>query len=344
VRMWPTAPPQLALTEFSSSTGGHTAPGSPRTINGVVYRFPAVPDLGDDVCRTGSACNPRHAWRADIPVTTIQAAYPQLGTLQSIDVTQRNGLGEFGGRVEQVVLRGSSGNVTLTGDQFRAAFTDAGVYSRWFSISGGTVYAGGAVNPQSTGYWLVSAQGEVLAFGAAQKFGDLAAMRLNQPIVGMARTPSGAGYWLVASDGGIFSYGDATFYGSTGAMRLNRPVVGMEPTAAGYWLVASDGGIFSYGDAVFRGSTGAITLNRPVTGMSATPGGQGYTLIASDGGTFNFGNAAFHGSLPGIGVSATAVALSHTASGLGYYVFTSSGGVYPFGDAPAITSAAGAGD
>ena len=87
-----------------------------------------------------------------------------------------------------------------------------------------------------------------------------AAMRLNQPIVGMAATPTGNGYWLVASDGGIFTFGDARFYGSTGGIRLNRPIVGMAatPTGNGYWLVASDGGIFTFGDARFYGSTGGM--------------------------------------------------------------------------------------
>jgi hypothetical protein len=89
----------------------------------------------------------------------------------------------------------------------------------------------------------------------------MGAVRLNQPIVGMAATPSGNGYWLVAADGGIFSFGDAPFYGSTGAIHLNEPIVGMSPTPTGrgYWFVARDGGIFAYGDAPFRGSDVGLT-------------------------------------------------------------------------------------
>ncbi|MCZ7527377.1 MAG: S8 family serine peptidase [Acidimicrobiia bacterium] len=84
----------------------------------------------------------------------------------------------------------------------------------------------------------------IFAFGDAGFFGSTGAIRLNQPIVGMAATPSGSGYWLVASDGGIFAFGDAGFFGSTGAIRLNQPIVGMAatPSGSGYWLVASDGG------------------------------------------------------------------------------------------------------
>lgn len=41
-----------------------------------------------------------------------------------------------------------------------------------------------------------------------------AALRLNQPVVGMAATPSGHGYWQVARDGGLFTFGDAPFLGA----------------------------------------------------------------------------------------------------------------------------------
>jgi hypothetical protein len=126
--------------------------------------------------------------------------------------------------------------------------------------------------PPPVGYWLVASDGGVFSFGDASFYGSTGAIRLAQPVVGMAPTPTGRGYWLVASDGGVFSFGDASFYGSTGAIRLAQPVVGMAPTPTGkgYWLVASDGGVFSFGDASFYGSTGAIRLAQPVVGMAAS--------------------------------------------------------------------------
>ncbi|MDP9403793.1 MAG: S8 family serine peptidase [Actinomycetota bacterium] len=160
----------------------------------------------------------------------------------------------------------------------------------------------GPVSPPAplsgNGYWLVASDGGIFAFGDARFSGSTGAIRLNQPIVGMAPTPSGNGYWLVASDGGIFAFGDARFSGSTGAIRLNQPIVAMAatPSGNGYWLVASDGGIFAFGDARFSGSTGAIKLNQPIVGMAATPSGNGYWLVASDGGIFAFGDARFSGS------------------------------------------------
>ncbi|HUR22414.1 MAG TPA: Calx-beta domain-containing protein [Acidimicrobiales bacterium] len=189
--------------------------------------------------------------------------------------------------------------------------------------------------PPPRGYRLVARDGGIFAFGSAPFLGSTGAIRLNQPIVGMASTPTGNGYWLVASDGGIFAFGDATFRGSTGAIRLNRPIVAMAstPTGNGYWLVASDGGIFAFGDAAFRGSTGAITLNRPIVGMASTPSGNGYWLVASDGGIFAFGDARFFGSTGAITLNRPIVGMASTPSGSGYWLVASDGGIFAFGDA-----------
>ena len=348
-----TANGAVALTEFSSSTGGYSAGGA----------FPAVVDDGD-----ATPSNPNHDWTARVPVADIQVAYPAIGTLQSVDVTRRNGLGDLGGRVLELVLRGDRGSQVLTGADFRR-FT--GVRSDWFRVTNnasggiagywvlggdGGVFSFGAARfhgsmggrklnrpivglaatPSGQGYWLVASDGGIFAFGDAVFRGSTGAIRLAKPIVGMAPTPSGQGYWLVASDGGVFAFGDAVFRGSTGAIRLAKPIVGMAPTPSGqgYWLVASDGGVFAFGDAAFRGSTGAITLNRPIVGMAPTPSGNGYWLAASDGGVFGFGDATFVGSLPGIGASGTARAVVGVASGVGYLIATDAGRVHAFGDAP----------
>ncbi len=190
------------------------------------------------------------------------------------------------------------------------------------------------------GYWLSASDGGIFTYGHAAFLGSTGAIRLNQPIVGMASTPDDGGYWLVASDGGIFTFGDAAFFGSTGAIRLNRPVVGMAatPDGAGYWLVASDGGIFTFGDAAFFGSTGAIRLNRPVVGMAATPDGDGYWLVASDGGIFTFGDAAFFGSTGAIRLNQPIVGMAATQNGDGYWLVASDGGIFTFGDAAFLGS------
>jgi SpoIID/LytB domain protein len=105
----------LAHTEFSSSTGGWTAGGT----------FPAVPDEGD-------TRSPYHDWQASVPVSSIEATFPTLGSLQSVDVVQRNGLGDFGGRVVTIALRGSAASVSLSGADFAGRF---GLRSDWFLVN-----------------------------------------------------------------------------------------------------------------------------------------------------------------------------------------------------------------
>jgi SpoIID/LytB domain protein len=312
----------VAATQYSASTGGNTNPGT----------FPAVPDPGDSVCVPG-ACNPNHTWTATVPVSSIQSAWPQLGTFESLSITGRNGDGEWGGRVTAITLIGSAQNVSLTGDQFAAAL---GLKSSWFTTNTtlSSPAVGMAATPDANGYWVTASDGGVAAFGDAVFEGSAAGLALTQPVGGMAPTPNDQGYWEVASDGGVFSYGNASFYGSTGNLVLNKPVVGMAatPDGRGYWLVASDGGVFSYGDAHFYGSTGSMVLNKPVVGMAATPDGRGYWLVASDGGIFAFGDAAFYGSMGGTVLNRPVVGMAAVAGG-GYRLVASDGGIFDFGDA-----------
>ncbi|MCA1841983.1 MAG: hypothetical protein LC792_02085 [Actinobacteria bacterium] len=191
-----------------------------------------------------------------------------------------------------------------------------------------------ASSAPTNGYWFVAADGGIFSYGDSGFFGSTGALKLNQPIVGMAPTPTGRGYWFVAADGGVFSFGDAGFYGSTGKLKLNRPIVGMAPTPSGrgYWFVASDGGIFSFGDAQFYGSTGAIKLAKPIVGMAATPTGRGYWFVASDGGIFSYGDAQFFGAAAGKARSPI-VSMTSSPTGKGYYLASADGTVFSFGDA-----------
>jgi hypothetical protein len=202
------------------------------------------------------------------------------------------------------------------------------------SVSAATATQAAALMPNGQGYWEVSPQGAVKAFGQAVNYGSMAGQSLNALIVGMAATSDGGGYWLVASDGGIFAFGDATFDGSAGAIHLNEPIVGMaaSPNGHGYWLVASDGGIFSYGGAPFLGSTGALHLNKPIVGMAADPQTGGYWLVAADGGIFSFG-APFDGSTGALNLNKPIVGMSSMANGQGYRFVAADGGVFSFGSA-----------
>jgi hypothetical protein len=83
-----------------------------------------------------------------------------------------------------------------------------------------------AATADGRGYWLVSSDGGIFAFGDARFYGSLGSAHLNGPIVGLASTADGRGYWMVASDGGVFGFGNAHFYGSAATAGL-RTVVGI---------------------------------------------------------------------------------------------------------------------
>ena len=120
---------------FSSSSGGYTTPS---TSPG----FPPVPDDGDDV-----SINPYTTWQTSIPVTAVEAMWPQIGTLTQITVTKRNGYGADGGRVLEMAIVGTAGRVTRTGDEFRLAFD---LRSNWFSVRGDL--CSGRIEPEITGF------------------------------------------------------------------------------------------------------------------------------------------------------------------------------------------------
>ncbi|MGH9029586.1 MAG: SpoIID/LytB domain-containing protein, partial [Acidimicrobiales bacterium] len=227
----------VATTQYSASTGGYTAPGT----------FAAVVDAGDSVCEDG-VCNPYHQYDVTIPVSAITSKFAQLGTLESVDITQRNGFGDFGGRVLQMALVGSGGSVSLTGDQFASDFASFGLdhvaLSDWFDV---TSEPSGGVG----GYWLGAADGGVFSFGNATFHGSMGGQHLDAPVVAMAGTADRDGYWLGAADGGVFSFGDAKFYGSLPEVAEPGGAVDILPTDTGdgYLIVTADGRAVAFGDA-----------------------------------------------------------------------------------------------
>ncbi len=110
---------RTAFTQFSASSGGWTSAGS-------VPYLPAKEDPYD-----GWDGNYVHDWSLTVDAGKLERSYPSIGTLQRIRVTDRDGNGEWQGRVTSIVLDGSSADVTITGDAFRWAY---GLRSNWFSI------------------------------------------------------------------------------------------------------------------------------------------------------------------------------------------------------------------
>jgi SpoIID/LytB domain protein len=111
-----------AFTQFSASNGGWSKAGSQPYLVARQDSWDAVD-------------NPVHSWRIRITQGQLGTAFPQAGTVRSVEVRTRNGLGEWGGRVEQVVISGTRGTVTTTGAAFRTAL---GLRSDWWKITGST--------------------------------------------------------------------------------------------------------------------------------------------------------------------------------------------------------------
>ncbi len=106
-----------AFTQFGSSSGGWLSKGSrPYLV--------AKADKYDNY-----SGNPVHTWHTTVTRGAIQRAWPRLGTLKRTVVTQRDGHGDWYGRVERLTLDGSKANVVVTGDEFRSRF---GLRSSWF--------------------------------------------------------------------------------------------------------------------------------------------------------------------------------------------------------------------
>ncbi|WP_203336885.1 SpoIID/LytB domain-containing protein [Nocardioides limicola] len=108
-----------AFTQYSSSNGGHAAPGT------VPYQ------VGKADSFDGVAINPNHDWTVSIARPAVRAAWPGLGRPQRIIVTRRDGEGQWGGRVVEVRLVGDQGSRTVTGHDFRMVL---GLRSTYFAF------------------------------------------------------------------------------------------------------------------------------------------------------------------------------------------------------------------
>jgi stage II sporulation protein D len=124
-----------AFTQFSSSNGGYSTAGSQPYLV-------AKADPWD-----GATANPMHSWSANLPVSALESRYPALGRFLRLKVIQRDGRGEWGGRVQSVVLEGvdragHATSVNATGDgiyfsRMFGSYSD-GLRSSWWKITNGT--------------------------------------------------------------------------------------------------------------------------------------------------------------------------------------------------------------
>jgi hypothetical protein len=362
-----TAGDTLVTLSIPQATPGNSA--SP--VTGYQYRYgPTASGYGSwtDVPSSELATNP-----ISLPVTGLTN-----GTTYSFEVRACAGsvCADYPAVEATPVAPVSTRPVTLPVQVTDIPFAMIGADGGYFN-HGGAVFANSLVGEHidtraivggapagTTGYWMVTSNGTVYAFGtAATNFPQ--SYQIQGTVVGMASTPDGGGYWIATNTGNVYAYGNAVNYGGvsiygitglSGSHPLNAPIVGIAalPDGQGYYLVAADGGVFNFGAAQFHGTTydygitglsGPHPLNAPIVGMAVTPGGNGYILIGADGGVFNFGSAQFQGSTYSLGLTGLSGpyplakpvvggAFGPTVDGVqSYYLFAADGGVFNFGSA-----------
>lgn len=194
-----------AFTEFSSSNGGWSSDG------GKPYLVPQQ-DPYD-----GIAANPNHTWRTSISVSSIQSNWPSIGTFTQLRITARDGNGEWGGRVRQLVVEGTQGSVTISGFTFQARF---GLKSEWFKpdqtvsapafprdLSGDGLGDVVAVHGTSGALWLYRGKGDgTLTSATAVNSSDWRVMRLVFT-AGTWNSDRSADVMAVWPDGSLYVYG-----------------------------------------------------------------------------------------------------------------------------------------
>jgi SpoIID/LytB domain protein len=131
------------FAEFSSSNGGWSTSGSASYLQ-------AHADPWD-----GAVANPVHSWTALLPVSALEHRYPQIGTLLRVRIVTRDGNGDWGGRVQQVLVEGTAGTANATGGGLYLASSwpasSTGLRSNWFHVVGATAGSTGTTGSGSTG-------------------------------------------------------------------------------------------------------------------------------------------------------------------------------------------------
>jgi stage II sporulation protein D len=109
----------VALTQFASSNGGHSARGD----------FPylaARRDPYDGVIKS-------QTWTRRLSASSISRAWPSVGTVKRLQISSRDGAGAWGGRVKTIKIIGSSRTATVSGTTFQHVF---GLRSSLYTVAG----------------------------------------------------------------------------------------------------------------------------------------------------------------------------------------------------------------
>lgn len=107
-----------AFTQFTSSNGGQITTGT------FSYQI-AQRDPYDGLVKS-------QAWSRTLSAARVGRAFG-VGTARRIQITARDGYGQWGGRVTTIKIVGSKRTVTVSGNRFKGAF---GMRSNYFTVNG----------------------------------------------------------------------------------------------------------------------------------------------------------------------------------------------------------------
>ncbi|WP_460446320.1 SpoIID/LytB domain-containing protein, partial [Angustibacter aerolatus] len=260
------------FAEFSSSNGGWTTAGdAPYLV--------AKADPWDGV--TGASV---HSWTARLPASAIEARWPALGTLRSLQVRTRDGHGDWGGRVGDVRLVGSRQTLVVSGRDVYLAWSwpahATGLRSPWWDVRDpGADLSGDGVGDLAVGRpgsygAIVTALGRT---GSGVAAGGRLVSQASTGVVGTPEAGDGFGSALAAGD-----------FDGDGRRDLAVGVPG-EDIGSGAGYVTDAGSV-----QVLRGTTSGTT-----TGPELTLSTSGVPGVAVDGA--RFGAALAAGDLDGDG-------------------------------------------
>ena len=238
-------------SQFAASNGGWTVAA------GGAYVAKEDPFDGEGAAAVGQPGV--HRWTGvRVPLSKLESAFA-TGVLREVRVLQRDGHGEWGGRVLRVRLVGDIRTVEVTGEQVRWA---AGLRSNWFDLAGSTpidakhaslggsqgflgspvgaeadalggrfrYYQGGAI------YWSGPAGAHEVHGAILHRWGTLSWERgtLGFPVTDETGTPDGVGRFNHFQNGSVYWHPATGAWEVRGGIRDTWSRLGWERSALGY--------------------------------------------------------------------------------------------------------------
>jgi hypothetical protein len=196
--------------------------------------------LGESVVAIAAAARPNGYW-----IDTSTGIDYAFGNAKNYGSMPR---GTSTGVVGLTTSSNGKGYYQLYQNGYVHSFGDVKLYGE---VANGGIYGGlvaMSVDERTGGYWLASANGDVLRFNAPDD-GSLEGKKLSKPIVGIEAAPDGSGYRLVSSTGRVFCFKEKC-EGDLVGRRLAGPVVGIVADGVnGYWILDAAGQVFPFGGA-----------------------------------------------------------------------------------------------